>query len=102
MMLVSTLVSQKAKILAEVGQPDEVITTFEGAIQLLEFRNDEIGLAGTYFIYGEYLHKYQRYEEAYQWIDRSFEIYERYQLPQLDIHRKRLQELRAMHQSDDA
>lgn len=100
MMLVSTLVGQKAKILAETEPPETVIPVFEGAIQLLDFRNDEIGLAQTYFLYGEYLHKHGRYADAYTWMDRSLEIAERYQLPKLTEDRARLAKLRASEEDD--
>lgn len=100
MLLTSTIAGQKAKILAELADPDTVIPVFEGALQLYEFRNDEISIAQTAFSYGEYLHKHGRFEDAYRWMERSIDICERYGLPQLAHNREQLAAFHAQQAGD--
>lgn len=97
--MIANMTSNLARHMDGESDPQETITVYEEAIRLLKERNDVWGLAQTYHNYAVLCHNNGWHEKAYALADLSIEIYERYDLREMERTRRMVAEWRG-HEAD--
>lgn len=100
--LIAHMTASIAEQMDEQASLEEIISVFEEALRLLEARNDEVGIASTSFNYALQCANGGQLEKARALLERSLEIYERYDASEAQQVREFLTELESDMAGDTA